>query len=121
MLADTALVRYDAMCRAIANCPAIDEVKDIRDKAVALALYHRQANNLDAEIECGKVRLRAEHRCGEILKEMQRAPTASGGDEIGSPPWGADQHVALRPGPGRQQYLDPGRKPDAGPGQRFAR
>ena len=28
----TELVRYDAMCRAIAEAHAIDEVKDIRDK-----------------------------------------------------------------------------------------
>ena len=31
------LVRYDAMCRAIAAAYKMDEVKDIRDKALALA------------------------------------------------------------------------------------
>ena len=34
-----ALVRYDAMCRAIEQAYRIDEVKDIRDKAMALEAY----------------------------------------------------------------------------------
>ena len=33
------LVRYDAMCAAIAEAHAIDEVKDLRDKAAALQAY----------------------------------------------------------------------------------
>jgi hypothetical protein len=32
----TQLVRYDAMCRAIAEAHAVDEVKDIGDKARAI-------------------------------------------------------------------------------------
>lgn len=30
------LVRYHTMCRAIAACHSVDEVKDLRDKAKAL-------------------------------------------------------------------------------------
>lgn len=73
------LVRYDAMCTAIAECHRIDEVKDMRDKAMALELYAKQARNTDAERRASEVRLRAERRTGELLKELARATPAEAG------------------------------------------
>jgi len=70
-----ALVRYDEMCRAIAEAYRVDEVKDIRDKAMAIALYARQANNHEAELQAIQIRVRAERKAGELLKEI---PTAQG-------------------------------------------
>lgn len=70
------LVRYDTMCLAIAECHRIDEVKDLRDKAMALELYARQARNTDAERKASEVRLRAERRTGELLKELARIEPA---------------------------------------------
>ncbi|GIK83038.1 MAG: hypothetical protein BroJett024_41430 [Alphaproteobacteria bacterium] len=67
------LIRYDAMCSAIAECHRIDEVKDLRDKAMALELYAKQARNTDAERKACEIRLRAERRTGELLKELARA------------------------------------------------
>jgi hypothetical protein len=69
------LALYDRMCTAIAECSRVDEAKDIRDKALALEAYYRQARNLDAEREAANVRLRAERRVGELLKELARAET----------------------------------------------
>ncbi len=70
-----ALVRYDEMCRAIAEAYKIDEVKDIRDKAMAITLYAKQANNHEAELQAIQIRVRAERKAGELLKEI---PTAQG-------------------------------------------
>ena len=67
------LALYDRMCTAIAECVRVDEAKDIRDKALALEAYYRQARNLDAEREAANVRLRAERRVGELLKDLARA------------------------------------------------
>jgi hypothetical protein len=36
------LIRYDAMCNAIAAAYEVDEVKNIRDKALALEIYGAQ-------------------------------------------------------------------------------
>lgn len=75
-MSEQQLVRYDEMCHAIAECYAVDEVKDLHDKALALEIYAKQAMNLEAERQACEVRLRAERRAGELLKEKQRTPGA---------------------------------------------
>jgi hypothetical protein len=65
-------VRYDAMVNAIAECHRIDEVRDLKNKAAALELYARQARNTEAETRASAVRLRAERRVGELLRELAR-------------------------------------------------
>ena len=71
---DTGLVRYDAMCHAIVTAYDVDEVKDIRDRAISLEHYAQQAMNVEAERKACEIRLRAERRAGELLKEKERAP-----------------------------------------------
>jgi hypothetical protein len=68
------LVRYDAMCRAIAQAHKIDEVKDIRDKARALEMYARQAQNRKDEERVREIRLRAERKCGQMTAQLTTAP-----------------------------------------------
>lgn len=62
------LVRYDAMCAAIAAAYDVDEVKDLRDKAIAIEMYARQAKNVEAERQACEIRLRAERRWGQLRK-----------------------------------------------------
>ena len=52
-------VRYDAMCRAIDAAFEVDEVKEIRDQALAFEVYSRQARNIEAERRACEIRLRA--------------------------------------------------------------
>lgn len=66
------LALYDGMCRAIDAAHAVDEVKDIRDRALAFQIYARQANNIDAERRAAQIRLRAEHRTGELDKQREK-------------------------------------------------
>lgn len=74
----TELVRYDAMCHAIDQAFEVDEVKDIRDKALALEAYSRQARNTEAERRACEIRLRAERKAGELLSKAEKAKGARG-------------------------------------------
>jgi hypothetical protein len=87
------LVRYDAMCRAIEAAYSVDEVKDIRDKASALASYNRMAQNTEAERAACEIRLRAERKAGVILRDMAaKEERASGrGDHKAESPRGIPQ------------------------------
>jgi hypothetical protein len=67
------IVLYDRMLHAIAECHRVDEVKDIRDKAMALEMYAKQASNTIAERNACDIRLRAERKVGQMLKDLQRA------------------------------------------------
>jgi hypothetical protein len=70
------LVRYDAMVRAIDAAYAVDEVKDIRDKALALQVYAHQAQNHEAERQASRIRIRAERKAGQLLAQMNKAKGA---------------------------------------------
>lgn len=71
--ADIALPRYERMCKAIAVCHRIDEVKGIHNKADALRAYSRQLHNREAEVQFAEIKVRAERRCGELMEELKQS------------------------------------------------
>ena len=75
------LAKYDAMCQAIVACASVDEVKDIRDKARALEVYAHQAQNEEVEIKAAEIRIRAERKAGELLKETEESGARASGHE----------------------------------------
>jgi hypothetical protein len=67
-----ALVKYEAMCSAIDAAYRVDEVKDVRDKALALEHYARQAKNVEAERQACEIRLRAERKAGQLTAKIDK-------------------------------------------------
>ncbi len=53
-------------------------MKDIRDKALAMQAYARQAQDNELQIWAGEIKMRAERRAGQLLKDMDKSK--GGGD-----------------------------------------
>ena len=66
------LTHYDAACRELEEAVAVDEVKGILDKTVAIEAYARQVKDHGLEIKAAKIRVRAERRIGQLTAEMRR-------------------------------------------------
>ena len=82
------LIHYDAACRALAVARSVDEVKDLRDKAIAMAAYARQARNHDLEADAVEIRMRATRRLDQLRQAQKESVglnrgAAGGGEKAG--------------------------------------
>lgn len=68
-----ALLRIEELSRLLSECVSVDEVKDIHDKAVAIAAYYRSRGaELEIQNTAAEARLRTERRLGDLLKPVAK-------------------------------------------------
>ena len=72
------LIKYDAACRAVAEAKAVDEVKEIRNQAIAMQEYARQSKNKGLEADALEIRMRATRRLGEMMEQGKGDRAAEG-------------------------------------------
>jgi len=84
------LVKYNAMCAAIAEARSVDEVVLMRDKAAAIAAAAKISKNREPEIYASEIRIRAERRLGEMIREQKETVGLNAG-AMGSVVTGSDR------------------------------
>lgn len=98
---------YERAKTALAECASIDECKEWADKAAALASYAKQADDKTLQKYAERVRARAANRTGELLKQIEPAPTGpkpqlKAGDRLQLGRAGAAREAGMSPHQAKQ-------------------
>jgi phage N-6-adenine-methyltransferase len=74
---------YNQAKKAIAEARTTDDLKEVRNKAMAIRHYAQQAKDIQMEKDAIFIRLRAERRIGEMLREGKDDRASVGGNRWG--------------------------------------
>src|SRR5208282_3957761 len=66
----TALVKYNAARLALQQACAVDDVREIKDRAGALRQYAQQVGDVEMQNWMVEIKIRAERRAGQLIEEL---------------------------------------------------
>lgn len=79
-MSDNALAKLSMATQALAEAKTLDEVKHIRDLALAAQVYAKAAHlGLEAQNHAAEIKLRAERKAGEMLAQLERGTSGKYG------------------------------------------
>jgi N6-adenosine-specific RNA methylase IME4 len=82
---DQRLVQLDVARQSLATARSLPDVKQIRDMAAALQQYVKQQQySLEVQNDAAELKLRAERKAGDMLREMALAKAAPGNQHTGT-------------------------------------
>lgn len=90
MANEIVLVEYDKACRQLARAVYVNEVMKIRERAAIMNACSKVLRNKQLEADAWKLRVQAERRLGEMLRDGRDDRAKVGGDRDGSardPSW----------------------------------
>jgi hypothetical protein len=70
---DNKLVHYNAARKELAESCRVDEVKNIRDKALAMEVYAYQAKDAELVAFSTEIKMRATRRIGQLIQKAREA------------------------------------------------
>jgi len=92
------LVPYDQARILLAEAKAVDDVRTILDKAVAMKEYARRAKDRGLEIDAAEIRFHAERRLGQmIVAQKETTGLARGAAGIGKPSSAVPEAYSTQP------------------------
>jgi hypothetical protein len=112
----TALAKYEAAKHALAAARSVDEVKDIRDKSIAMQAYAKLSKDRTLEADAAAIRMRAERRLGEMMKAQPKAKAGRHGNRVSAKP---DSPATLAEAGIDKNLADRSRKAAAMPEEEF--
>lgn len=77
-----ALVKYEAARLAINDACSVDEVKQIKDVHEAMRAYAKQSGDFNMANQCAEIRIRAERRLGQMLKQQKENGLMNTGSQL---------------------------------------
>ena len=92
------LIPYDQARIMLAQAKSFDDVKEIMNRAEAMAVYFERANDKTLQLDAIEIQFRAQCRYGEMLAEQKKAGLLNRGRAgKGRPPLGGEEKLPPKP------------------------